>query len=140
MAADPVYVFDSNAIIALLQGELGADEVSALLEKKSRQQRFLLHAVQVCEIFYDSLRRGAEDDGTNLESMLLASGFEIDLTIPSSLWRTAGRLKASLKRISLADCFALALTLHEGGTLVTSDHHELDAVQSAGICPIRFIR
>lgn len=72
--------------------------------------------------------------------MLLASGFEIDPLIPSSLWRTAGRLKARLRRISLADCFALALTLREGGTLVTSDHHELDAVQAAGICPIRFIR
>ena len=138
MAADPVYVFDSNAVIALLQGEPGAEQVSALLEK--RGHRFLLHAVQVCEIFYDSLRRGAEDSGESLETMLLASGFEIDSTLPSSLWRVAGRLKASLRRISLADCFALALTLREGGTLVTSDHHELDPVQAAGVCPIRFIR
>ncbi len=56
-----------------------------------------------------------------------------------SLWQEAGRLKAKGK-VSLADCFALALTNRVGGTLLTSDHHELDAIAAAGICNITFIR
>jgi predicted nucleic acid-binding protein len=43
-------------------------------------------------------------------------------------------------RISLADCFALALAERVGGTLVTSDHHEFDPIVPLAICPILFIR
>lgn len=42
--------------------------------------------------------------------------------------------------VALADCFALALAIREESTLVTSDHHELDAIAKAGVCPIQFIR
>jgi hypothetical protein len=28
----------------------------------------------------------------------------------------------------------------ENGTLLTSDHHELDPIAGAALCPIRFIR
>jgi hypothetical protein len=56
------------------------------------------------------------------------------------LWRAAGKLKAEWRRVSLADCFALALTIREEGILVTSDHHELDRIAEAKVCPIHFIR
>jgi predicted nucleic acid-binding protein len=55
------------------------------------------------------------------------------------LWKSAGKLKAGGK-ISLADCVAIALTNRVGGTLLSSDHRELDAVAATGICPITFIR
>lgn len=57
-----------------------------------------------------------------------------------AFWQEAGRLKAVHRRVSLADCCAMALTLRLGGELVTSDHHELDALAVAGICPINFFR
>ena len=123
-------------MIALLQKEPGAEQVAALLEE---EHRCLLHSIQACEIFYDRLRRGLTGGGDSLESMLTAVGFEI-VTETRDLWPAAGRLKAELRRVSLADCFALALTLREGGTLVSTDHHELDPVQAAGVCPIHFVR
>ncbi|MEO6725401.1 MAG: hypothetical protein ABIU20_01565, partial [Blastocatellia bacterium] len=55
-------------------------------------------------------------------------------------WQHTGRLKAIHRRVSLADCCALALTLRLGGELVTSDHHELDPLAAAGLCPIKFFR
>ena len=60
--------------------------------------------------------------------------------VPSSIWRTAGKLKAAWRRVSLADCFALALALETSATLVTTDHRELDPLAEAGVCPIRFLR
>ncbi len=54
--------------------------------------------------------------------------------------RRRGQLKAEWRRISLADCFALALAIREKATLVTSDHHELDRIAETGLCPFRFIR
>lgn len=51
-----------------------------------------------------------------------------------------GQYKADIRRISLADCFALALTKTMRGRLLTSDHHEFDKIVPLGICPITFIR
>jgi predicted nucleic acid-binding protein len=42
--------------------------------------------------------------------------------------------------MSLADAFAVALTQRLGGTLVTSDHHEFDAIAEEDVCPVLFIR
>lgn len=55
-------------------------------------------------------------------------------------WQQAGKLKVNPGKISLADCFALALAIRSGATLVTSDHHEFDRIDALDICPILFIR
>jgi predicted nucleic acid-binding protein len=137
VAAEPIFVLDACAVIALLYGEEGAGKVLALLEEPENRCR--LHALNLCEIFYDGLRRGSLSDATRFEDLLNRSGIEIETKIPRTLWESAGQLKVA-HRISLADCFALALALQEKGTLVTSDHHEFDQVAAQGICPIQFIR
>ncbi len=50
-----------------------------------------------------------------------------------------GQLKAR-GRISLADCFCIALAQTLSGQVVTTDHHEFDAIVPLGIVPIYFIR
>ena len=136
MADNKLYVFDSCAVIALLQREPGAEVVAEIL--KEPRSRCLIHAINACEVYYDIYRRGGEEDASALEEILATTGIELVETIPSTLWRTAGRLKAVWGKVSLADCLALALL--EEGTVLTSDHHELDRFAQAAICPILFIR
>jgi predicted nucleic acid-binding protein len=50
-----------------------------------------------------------------------------------------GSIKAA-NRVSLADCFALALAGSLDATLLTSDRHELEVFASRGEYRIRFIR
>ncbi len=138
MPAEEVYVFDACAVVALLQGEEGASVVSGLLLGESH--RCLVHAINVCEVYYDLFRRDGEEIADGVREVLKGYGFEIVEDLPFSLWKTAGRLKGTWKRISLADCFALAFALETSATLVTSDHHEMDSLAQAGVCPIRFIR
>jgi predicted nucleic acid-binding protein len=133
-----LYVFDSSAVIAFLQREPGAEVVAEIL--KVPQSRCLIHAINVCEVYYDVYRRGSEEDAAGLEEILITTGLTLVEAIPSPHWQTAGKLKAQWRRISLADCIALALALLENGTVLTSDHHELDQIAEAAICPIRFIR
>lgn len=57
-----------------------------------------------------------------------------------ALWKQAATYKAILRRISLADCFALALANQTGGVLITSDHAEFDPVVEQKLCNIQFIR
>lgn len=138
MADRRVKVFDACAILAWLLDEEGAAAVDDLIA--DAEQRCLLTALNICEVYYDLRRRNRGEDADALESLLVAAGFEIVEEFPSSLWKEAGRLKADLRRVSLADCFAMALVLRENGELVTSDHHELDRVAESGLVPVRFVR
>jgi uncharacterized protein with PIN domain len=138
LAADSVLVFDACAVIALLEDEPGAGVVEDLLQEPTH--RCVIHALNACEVYYDLYRRGNMEDADTLETILGELGLELLETLPPDLWRAAGKLKAEWRRVSLADCFALALTRQVEGALVTSDHHELDRLAEAGVCPIRFIR
>ena len=55
-------------------------------------------------------------------------------------WQRAGQLKGTIRRISLADCFAITLAETLKAPVVTSDHHEFDPLAAAGVCQVIFIR
>jgi len=52
----------------------------------------------------------------------------INENLTDSVLREAGRLKVEHK-ISIADSIAIAETIVNKGSLVTSDHHEIEAVE-----------
>lgn len=137
MPAESVYVFDACAIIALLDAEPGAEVVETLLAEESR---CVIHILNVCEVYYHIFRRADQQRADKLRSVLESYGFELEGSVEPTLWREASQLKAEWRRVSLVDCFALALAIREKATLVTSDHHELDPIAEAGLCPFRFIR
>lgn len=132
-----IYALDACAMIAYLDGEPGADVVEAALIDPSNQ--CFAHAINLCEVFYHFHRSGGERAATgaiaDLQRMAVIARADFD----QSFWQDAGRLKASGK-VSLADCFALTLTTRIGGTLLTSDHHELDRIAALGTHNISFIR
>ncbi len=138
MAVEPVFVLDACAVIAFLKDEPGAEVVEKLLQNS--ENRCLILAISACEVYYDLRRRGNTEDAESLESLFAEYDLQLLERLPSDLWKAAGTLKAEWRRVSLADCFALALAIQENGTLVTSDHHELDPISTAGVCPILFIR
>lgn len=132
-----IYVLDACAMIAFLRGEDGADEVEkALLDAGGR---CLSHAINLCEVFYDFHRAAGEAVANEAIEDLKALGVIERNDFDETFWKEAGRLKAQGK-ISLADCYAVALTNRVGGTLLTSDHHEFDRIEVAGICSVTFIR
>ncbi len=133
-----IYVFDANAVIALANDEAGAELVESYLADPANT--CFIHAINLCEAFYDALRRGPLDDAIEAINELYDLGVTPRQDMDESFWQEAGKFKAAHRRVSLADCFAIALTLRMSGTLVTSDHHELDPIAAAGVCPILFFR
>ncbi len=80
-----------------------------------------------------------DESGSDLvEPLLMSSDTCFVHTI--NLCKEAGKYKAELKRISLADCFCITLAKRIGTTVATSDHHEFDKVSTRGIVPVLFIR
>lgn len=67
-------------------------------------------------------------------------GLKERLDMSPHFWRVAGELKSRFRRVSLADCFGIALALETAGVMVTCDHHEYDRIAEAGACPVRFVR
>lgn len=133
-----IYVLDACAMIAFLADEPGADVVERSLLDTSSQ--CVAHSINLCEVFYHAWRKGGEAEATKAVDDLRAVGVTERDDSDRAFWLEVGRIKAVQVRVSLADCCAIALTNRVGGTLLTSDHHELDAVAAAGVCDITFIR
>lgn len=131
------FIFDSSAIIAFLWAEEGANIVESLI--MNPQNTCIIHAVNLCEVYYDIIRRSDELNAQNIITKL-ASVITIREDMNSEFWQQAGNYKANLRHISLADCFCMAISQKLGGTIVTTDHHEFDAIVKQGIVIVKFIR
>jgi predicted nucleic acid-binding protein len=75
-----------------------------------------------------------------MKSGVLDVGIEERNDLDSQFWREAGHVKAIYRRVSLADCCALALANRLGAKLVSADRHEFEPLLTAGICQIELIR
>lgn len=138
MSDKRLIIFDACALIALLCGESGADNLQALLLNPDAQ--CLIHAINLCEVAYDAMRRKPDLDLTEWTTDIEAFGLRVHWGVDAGLFADAAALKAHWRKVSLADCFALALARQSGGTLFTSDHHEMDPLVAAGVQGIAFFR
>jgi predicted nucleic acid-binding protein len=132
-----ICVLDASAMIALIRRELGEAFVWAHLSDPGIT--CFAHAINLCELYYDVYRDAGETLAESAIDDLRALGVIERNDFDEAFWKEAGRLKVRGK-VSLADCCAITLTNRVGGTLMTSDHHELDVIAAAGICSITFIR
>jgi len=131
-------VMDSSAIIALFRREEGAELVQALMDDPSNAT--FMHAANLCEVYYGFRRERGEAAGHQMVEVVRSMALRLREDLDVEFWIAAGRYKADLRRLSLADCFCIALAERIGGEVVTSDRHEIGAVVDQIRCPIRFIR
>lgn len=131
------YALDSSAVIAYLQGEEGADLVDGIL--RDENEECFIHALNSCEVFYDLIRRSSIEEASEVFSNFLDTGVLIVEDMDFELWMMASALKSEHK-LSLADCFCIALAYRVEGTILTSDHHEFEPIEGIIEPPIIFIR
>jgi len=132
------YALDASAIIAFVTAEPGGRFVEELLADP--QNRCFAHAANLCEVYYDACRRIGPAAAGQLISDLSGSGLWFRSDMDQAFWQQAGRLKAEVRRISLADCFGLVLSTALRAEFVTADRHEMTALGERPEYQIRFIR
>jgi predicted nucleic acid-binding protein len=136
------FVIDACALIAVVTDEEGsdilADKFTAALER-SASTTLLMHKLNLLEVYYDLYRRSGKEVADSLLEEMRDNPVVIVSDISDEVFREAGRLKASYP-LSLADSFAVALAKTRGATLITSDHHEFDVLQTRGEVSILWIR
>ncbi|MEP7351867.1 MAG: type II toxin-antitoxin system VapC family toxin [Acidobacteriota bacterium] len=133
-----IYVFDSSAMIAFVRKEPGEAMVWAILS--DRTNTCFAHSVNLCEVYYDFHRSHGAEVASHVIEDLYAAGVRQRNEIDDAFWQKAGSLKSVHRRVSLADCFAITLAQQLNGSVLTSDHHEFDAIATQGVCNITFIR
>lgn len=128
------YVLDACALLALIKKEDGALIVRRALE--SGNNVCLVHAVNLCEVYYDCLRCYGNDLTDKLLDDFIETGLIIREDMDVDFWKAAGKLKAR-GRISLADCYAIALSLREDAVLMTSARHEFEPLLTIPGLPVQ---
>ncbi|MCP9495511.1 MAG: PIN domain-containing protein [Pyrinomonadaceae bacterium MAG19_C2-C3] len=131
-------VLDASAMIAFLRKEPGALIVAGYL--RDVNTRCMAHGINLCEVYYDFHRTGGESKAGEAINDLKTLGISGRDDFDEVFWREVGKLKATYRKVSLADCCGIALTNRVGGEFITSDHNELDPLAALGVCPIVFIR
>ena len=131
-------IFDSSALIAYLKNEDGAEIAENLLYDMDNS--CYIHAVNLCEVYYEARRCGGEETALATLQTIYNSGLHVIEDMDEDFWLFAGRIKADYKRVSLADCFCISLSNRLNAEIITSDTHELLPLADAGLCKVRFIR
>ncbi len=134
------YVLDACALIALFQKEDGAEIVeNILIEAMNGSCSVSIHRLNLLEVYYGYLRADGEAVADKHLAAVEASCINIVDNISADLMKRAGKLKSAY-RVSLADSVAVAQTEALDATLITSDHHELDAVENGDVVKFLWIR
>ena len=116
----PAIVLDSYALLALLRGEAGADQVQQLLEKAAlRHVPLHMTEVNYAEVQYIIRRKDGDAAWRMIAEELIATPIEFH-PVGRALADLAADFKAR-HRISLADACAAALTKLKKAELVTGD-------------------
>ena len=120
-----------------MREEPGADAVGGLLDDPARPK--FIHAVNLVEVHYDLIRLVGVEQADREIADLTGSSLVVRRDMDAGFRGSVARLK-SRGRISLADCFCIALANRLGGEVWTTDRTEFQPLADAGLCQAVFIR
>ena len=113
-------VLDSYAVLAYLFRERGHEVVVSLLEKAAESNRnALIAAPNWAEVRYQVQRKTTSAKWDEVRDKLLALPIEV-VAATQELAEVAGAIKAD-KKMSLVDCFAVALAKAHKAEVYTGD-------------------
>jgi predicted nucleic acid-binding protein len=102
--------------------------------------RNFIHALNVCEIYYHAWRAAGPDAAETIFQDLEFTGIHVVEDMDTLFVRSVATLKAVHRRVSMADCCALALATRSACPLLTADRHEFERLAGLLIAEIVFIR
>ena len=123
------YVLDACALVALLKGENGSEEVDNLFQQTAQGDTALcMNIVNLLEVYYGFIGDIGLSETRDMINTIHSTPLAIIDTISPRVYHEAARLKGTYHRLSLADAVGVATAIERGGVFVTADHHELEVV------------
>jgi PIN domain nuclease of toxin-antitoxin system len=134
------YALDACALLAFLYNEPGSDAIEELLNRSKTGDIFLsMSIVNLLEVYYVELREKGMDIAQTVLDAVHYYSIQIVSDISWQIFHEAARLKASYS-ISLGDALGLATAVEQSAQFVSSDHHELEALEDQETVQIRWFR
>jgi len=135
------YLLDACALIALLSDEPGGEKVDEIYSAVRRGDcSLLMHKLNLLEVYYGFWRDSGKPAADKMLMNVSASPILLVSTIADEVFGEAGRLKATYRRLSLADAIVLAEAHVRGAAVVTCDHHEFDPIAAREPIAFEWIR
>jgi ribonuclease VapC len=126
--AERPYVLDASAVLALLQGEAGADQVESILDGA------LMSCVNLSEVLQKAEQHDVDTEGLEYDLEALGIGFR-DFGVPDA--RATGSRWLAGSGLSLGDRACLALAATVSGSAVTAERAWIDAAPDVSVTAIR---
>ena len=135
-----IFILDACALIAYFKQEPGFEAVIQFFDRATDEDISLsMHKLNLLEVYYGFYR----DDGKEQAEAVLGDSLSLPVRIVDdlndTLFREAGRLKASYD-ISFADSIVLALAKVMDGSIITADRHEFEALENKETLNFSWIR
>ena len=132
-----IYVLDACALLSYLNNEPGSYIVDNLIKKAiDGEVTIYMSIINLIEVHYMFIRNLGKEKAVFMLKKILASPICVVSAVSEEVFQESSRLKASYK-CSVADAIGLATAIELTGHFVTSDHHELEAVEEKE--PIPFL-
>jgi len=131
------YIVDACALIVYLRKEEGEEKFCALL--KDVNNIFLMHSINLGEVYYDTLRVSGEIKAKELFEDISKLPIKIIWNIDITLLELAGKYKTRFL-ISYADSFVLALAEQEAAKVITTDYTEFESIEKTNLLSFYWLR
>ena len=134
------FILDACALIALLAGEPGADNVKKIIQDAvDGNITVKINQINLLEVYYKICNVYNQDKANNTIKKIKEFPIEIIVGLEENVFNEAGRIKSKYK-IPLGDSIAVAESIIGKGILVTSDHNDLEKIEKKENVKINWFR
>jgi predicted nucleic acid-binding protein len=135
-----VFILDACALIALLAGEPGGENVKRIIQDAvDGKATVKTSQINLLEVYYHVCNAYDQNEADKALEKLKEFPIEIIIGLTKEAFREAGRIKSKYK-IPLGDTVLVAECIIGKGILVTSDHTDLEQIKETENLKINWIR
>jgi predicted nucleic acid-binding protein len=122
------FILDACALIALLAGEHGAENVKKIIQDAVDGNITLkINQINLLEVYYKICNVYNQDEANRAIKKIKEFPIEIITELKDGVFNEAGKIKSKYK-IPLGDAIAAAECIIGKGILVTSDHSDFEII------------
>ena len=123
------YVLDACAMIAVINREEGAEVVNNLFQQAfNGEVKLYMSIINLLEVNYGFIGDIGITKTQEIMKKIDDTPLVVINTISQQAYNEATRIKATHRKLSLADSVGIATAAELDSIFVTSDHHELEAI------------
>ena len=135
-----LFILDACALIALLAGEPGAENVKKIIQDAiDGKITVKINQINLLEVYYKVCNVYNQDEANKTIEKIKEFPIKIIIGLEETVFNEAGRIKSKYK-IPLGDSIAVAECIINKGILVTSDHNDLEKIEKKENLKINWFR